>query len=224
MAAPVTVRVDAGAGPACKDAFTVSFFLPFDHQVRLLRVMGRCLIDPALSKPSDVNASQHPPLPYTHMHATAKPARAVRRGGLHRAARGAQGLRRLVRRLCARRDVARARARRGRGAAGRGHRGRGRLLLYCGLRQPFQGDRAPQRGVAARRGAGGGGGRGKGGVRARGGGGGGVVTETVRSPIAYDCPRVVSKTTVGVAFKGGVKKETTGSFLCVRVPAPHECC
>ncbi|GBF95219.1 hypothetical protein Rsub_07934 [Raphidocelis subcapitata] len=32
MAAPVTVKVLAGQGPACKDTFTVSFFVPFAHQ------------------------------------------------------------------------------------------------------------------------------------------------------------------------------------------------
>lgn len=32
MAAPVTVRVAAGKGPACKNSFTVSFFIPFAHQ------------------------------------------------------------------------------------------------------------------------------------------------------------------------------------------------
>lgn len=32
MTAPVTVKVIAGQGPACKDKFTVSFFVPFEHQ------------------------------------------------------------------------------------------------------------------------------------------------------------------------------------------------
>lgn len=32
MTAPVTVKVLAGQGPACEDKFTVSFFVPFEHQ------------------------------------------------------------------------------------------------------------------------------------------------------------------------------------------------
>ncbi|XP_070782102.1 heme-binding protein 2 [Enoplosus armatus] len=32
MTAPVTCRVDPGAGPACESQFTVSFFIPEEHQ------------------------------------------------------------------------------------------------------------------------------------------------------------------------------------------------
>ncbi|CAB1435489.1 unnamed protein product [Pleuronectes platessa] len=32
MTAPVTGRVDPGAGPACESQFTVSFFIPVEHQ------------------------------------------------------------------------------------------------------------------------------------------------------------------------------------------------
>ena len=32
MTAPVTGRVDPGAGPACESQFTVSFFIPEEHQ------------------------------------------------------------------------------------------------------------------------------------------------------------------------------------------------
>lgn len=32
MTAPVTVRVDPGAGPACESHFTVSFFIPEEHR------------------------------------------------------------------------------------------------------------------------------------------------------------------------------------------------
>ncbi|KAI8463957.1 MAG: SOUL-domain-containing protein [Monoraphidium minutum] len=32
MTAPVTVKVKPGQGPACKDEFTISFFIPFEHQ------------------------------------------------------------------------------------------------------------------------------------------------------------------------------------------------
>ncbi|KIY95363.1 Heme-binding protein 2 [Monoraphidium neglectum] len=34
MTAPVTVKVLPGQGPACKDSFTISFFIPFEHQAR----------------------------------------------------------------------------------------------------------------------------------------------------------------------------------------------
>jgi len=33
MTAPVTVKVTAAQGPFCEDNFTVSFFVPFEHQV-----------------------------------------------------------------------------------------------------------------------------------------------------------------------------------------------
>jgi hypothetical protein len=34
MTAPVTVRVIPSQGPFCEDNFTISFFVPFDFQVR----------------------------------------------------------------------------------------------------------------------------------------------------------------------------------------------
>jgi hypothetical protein len=36
MTAPVTVRVIPSQGPFCEDNFTISFFVPFDFQVRTL--------------------------------------------------------------------------------------------------------------------------------------------------------------------------------------------
>lgn len=35
MTAPVTVRVTPSQGPFCEDNFTISFFVPFDFQVRI---------------------------------------------------------------------------------------------------------------------------------------------------------------------------------------------
>lgn len=32
MTAPVSCRVDPGAGPACESQFTVSFYIPEEHQ------------------------------------------------------------------------------------------------------------------------------------------------------------------------------------------------
>jgi hypothetical protein len=40
MTAPVTVRVIPSQGPFCEDNFTISFFVPFDFQVRTSHVLS----------------------------------------------------------------------------------------------------------------------------------------------------------------------------------------
>jgi hypothetical protein len=156
---PRGFQVTPGQGPACNDKFTVSFFVPFEHQVgwgglgvggvaapgarsrEPSRPAGRLANRPCAPAPNSTLCRAPP-----HETPPVEPAGAQRRHGVHREPPRPGRVRRLVRRLGQGQHVAEPRVRRHR-RAGEGRRQGGRrVLLHRRLRQPLPPDQQAQRG------------------------------------------------------------------------------